>query len=407
MLDPQTTIERLKAYPGIILRQPIYDQHLKLYAYELSFHSQAQECAEENHHDLITTLAGRGLQAIVGQHQTFAALKPAGMDAQIFTQFPKSQLVLETFSNAPPDDANLATLQGLSKQGYRLALLDYSPRQPHPLAQVAQFIILDFKLLDTEQLEYQVSLLQRQQSKLVAKNVDKPLEFELCKSLGFDFIQGNFSIHPNGYSQQRVSPSRQLALRLLVRLQNPEAMVDELDALIRQDAILSYKLLRLVNSAFFGLQRHLASPREAIIILGIQRIKTWASLLALTGLDERPNEIRTTAFIRARMCELLGKRFAKTNSEVFFSTGLFSALEVLLDIPFNQLFKFLPLADEVKMAISERKGVAGQMLSAALAYERGDWDQLRYGPLPLTAVKEAYLEALGWATEIEEELKRF
>lgn len=407
MLDPQTTIDRLKAYPGVLLRQPIYNQHLEFYAYELSYYPQAQGCSEENHRDLITALAGRGLQTMVGRHQTFVDLKPAGMEKQTLIQFPKNQLVLETPSRAPFDEANLLTLEGLSKQGYRLALLDYLPPQTHPLAQVAQFIVLDFKLLDTDKLEHQVSLLQQQRSKLVAKNVNKPLEFELCKSLGFDLIQGSFSTHLNSYSQQRVSPSRQLTLRLLVKLQNPEAMVDELDALIRQDATLSYKLLRLVNSAFFGLRRQLASSRQAIITLGIQRIKTWASLLALTGLDDRPNEIRTTAFIRARMCELLGRSLAKAPNEIFFSVGLFSALDVLLNTPLSQLLKSLPLAGEAKAAILEHEGLAGQILNTVLAYEQGDWDQLRYGPLPLTIVKESYLEALAWATEIEEELKRF
>ena len=106
----------------------------------------------------------------------------------------------------------------------------------------------------------------------------------------------------------------------------PEVVTEELANIINLDISLSYKLLRLINSAFFGLKKEVESTKQAIMLLGLSKIKTWVSLLGLSGIDDKPKELRVVAMTRAKMCELLAKYY-KGQPETFFAAGLFSTLD--------------------------------------------------------------------------------
>ncbi len=218
-----------------------------------------------------------------------------------------------------------------------------------------------------------------------------------------DLLQGNFYTLPATRDSQKIPPSAQTLMELLVKLQDPEVEADDLALIINQDVTLSYKLLRLINSAFFGLPRQVGSTREAVVMLGHNKIKTWASLLCLSGLDHKPNELRSVAMIRARMCELLAK-FYKGHGEVFFAAGLFSTLDALLDKPLANLLDSLPLSDELRSALVDKQGAAGQALQDVLRYERGDWQAIDNSPLPVEVLVRAYLDAIYWAKELNLQL---
>ncbi len=67
--------------------------------------------------------------------------------------------------------------------------------------------------------------------------------------------------------------------RLIELLRSESATVHDIGLLVEQDLALSTKVLQMVNSAFFGLSRHISSPVHAVSLLGIETI----SSLALTA----------------------------------------------------------------------------------------------------------------------------
>lgn len=67
---------------------------------------------------------------------------------------------------------------------------------------------------------------------------------------------------------------------IMQELQSDDPSLDRIGKIIESDVAMSAKLLQIVNSAFFGLVRHVSSPSEAAMYLGVDVIK---SLVLTTG----------------------------------------------------------------------------------------------------------------------------
>jgi len=119
--------------------------------------------------------------------------------------------------------------------------------------------------------------------------------------------------------------------------------------------------------------------------------------MALAAGSTKPVELGTTALVRARCCELLGKsmRFAKPDS--FFTVGLFSSLDAMMDQPLDVLLKELPLSEDSMSALLEQKGIFGEALNCTLSMERNDFGLVSFGELGLTELSDIYLQAIHWA----------
>lgn len=265
-------------------------------------------------------------------------------------------------------------------------------------------LLIDLEQFNPKSLTAQLPKWRQQHHVLCATNVNAAVQYQFCKAHDLDLLQGNFYTVPQAKDKQTISPSQQILMELLVKLQEPDVEPEELAATINQDVSLSYKLLRLINSAFFGLPREVSSTKQAVMMLGQNKIKTWASLLCLSGMDDKPNELRSVAMIRARMCELLAKYY-KGQAETFFAAGLFSTLDAIMDRPIEELLEHLPLSDELKMALVERQGPAGFALHDAMSYERGQWNTINSSAIPKEVLVRTYLDSINWAKELTIQLQ--
>ena len=201
-------------------------------------------------------------------------------------------------------------------------------------------------------------------------------------------------------------PTNRLAkLALLAELNNPEADFDGLDKLIGRDVGLSYRFLRYINSAFFSLPHKVGSIRQALVLLGISAVKKWATLLAMADIDDKPNELLVTALVRAKMCELAAASRPAREREEFFTTGMFSVVDALLDSPMDVVLASLPLSDEVKDALHRHQGPKGVVLNAVLAYEKARFDDLKALVPPGASTQEMYTESIAWARQAGLELE--
>lgn len=266
-----------------------------------------------------------------------------------------------------------------------------------------ELILVNLQQHNIENLADDIPEWQSHQQQIVAIGVNEQSDYDVCKAHRFNFCQGSFYTLPSLSDRKKISPSLQTLTELLVKLQNPDTEAEELASTINQDVALSYKLLRLINSAFFGLPREVNNTQQAIVMLGQNKIKTWASLLGLSGIDDKPVELRVVAMTRARMCELLAKYY-KGHPDTFFAAGLFSTLDALMDNTLANLIEKLPLSPELKTALVEREGPAGLALQDALNYEQGNWQALNDSPIPIEIMAHVYLDALHWSKELNSQL---
>jgi EAL and modified HD-GYP domain-containing signal transduction protein len=104
---------------------------------------------------------------------------------------------------------------------------------------------------------------------------------------------------------------------LMGKIQDPHIPFERLVEHIRNDLSLSYKVLRYVNSAYVGLPNRVDSIDHAACLVGIDRIRTWASLIIMASDQTKAHEILVVALVRAKMCERLGHRLGSTTPEKF------------------------------------------------------------------------------------------
>ena len=140
--------------------------------------------------------------------------------------------------------------------------------------------------------------------------------------------------------------------------------------------------------------------QQAVVLAGLKTIKSWTTLLAMSHVDNKPTELVVTAMIRGKMAEELARAQNTPGPDVFFTVGLFSALDALMDNTMEEILTQLPLADHISNALLHRQGIHGDVLSSVLAYERGEWEKIDCSVLDMSQIRDCYLSALHWAEDI-------
>lgn len=387
-------------------RQPIFDRDLEVYAYELLFRSGTENRAGDFDGDqatsqvIVNAFIEIGLDQIVGNQLAFINLTRSFVTSSAPLPFPKERVVLEVLEDIHPDAEVVAGVRNLVAQGYSVALDDFVFHEDlRPLIEVAHLVKIDLMLVARAELEEHVRILRAYPVKLLAEKIETQEEFELCKELGFDYFQGYFLSRPNVVQSQQLPPNRIAVLQLLSKLQNPDTDVGEIERLISQDLALSYKLLRYINSAFFSLPRKIDSIRQAVLYLGTQAIKTWVTLLVVAGLGNKPAELVIQAMQRAKMCELLAQTAKRPHTEAYFTVGLFSLLEALMDMPLEKILESLPFTEDIRNALLKCEGPYGEALACVIAYEKGDFNRAWFDRLAPSQMTDAYLASARWADQ--------
>jgi len=384
-------------------RQAIFDRDLQVIGYELLYRDSHMNAATFADGDAVTarvmlnTFLEIGLEQMVGQQLAFINLTTRFLRDNLCDDLPKNRVVLEVLENIPMDDEVISAMTRLSAAGYTLALDDFEYQEAlRPMVERAKMIKLDVMALGPDRLQTDVATLRQFPVKLLAEKIETQEEFERCKELGFDYFQGYFFCKPKIVEGRRIPPNQIAILSLLAKLQNPDTEMGEVEQIIKQDVSLSYKVLRFVNSAYFSLPRKIDSIGQAACLVGLARLKTWGTLLVMAGLDEKPVELILMALVRARMCEEIATALKKHNGDEYFTVGLFSVLDALLDQPMTDILGMIELSDSVHAALVKHAGPLGEVLKGVLAYEQCDWKGAHQLGLELSMLQKIYFESLAW-----------
>lgn len=390
-----------------IARQPIYDCALHVIGYELLYRNDEQNRAKFINGDeattkvVINTFLDIGLENLVGTHQAFINLTRAFLTGNYPIPFPKNQVILEILEDIVIDDEMISACHQLSAAGYTIALDDFVYNEGvKSILDAVRIIKIDVLALGMDETARNVQMLKPFKVKLLAEKVDSYEILEQCQALGFDYFQGYFLAKPNLIKQQRTPVMRLSALRTLSILQNPTTEIKDIEDNITQDITLSYKLLHYTNSAAVAMPKKVDSINQALIIAGTNCIRLWATLIVLANIDDKPPELIKIALLRAKMCALLAEQLKCKDKDTFFTVGLFSTLDALIDKPLAETLPELPLSEAINNALLHYQGKSGEVLHTVLAYESGNGlDQENPLNLPLSTLREAYMQAISWADE--------
>lgn len=392
-----------------VARQPILDARQQVFGYELLYRASAHavNAADDgvcrSARVIGDALLGIGFETLTDGRHAFINLDINTLLADASGLLDPDQVVLEILETVHVSDEVVAMCDSLKERGYAIALDDFVPgSSAERLLPAARFVKLDVLALDEPTLLATTKRLLKAGVTIVAEKVETASAFERAKAAGCSLFQGYYFCKPQTFSGKAL-PANQIAqIQLVAALNKPAVSLAAVEDLLKRDASLSYRVLRSVNSAGFGLRREIHSIREALLLLGLDQVRKWSSIWALAGLNKGPSELVVMTVIRARCGEMIGQALERPdNGASFFLLGLCSLLDVLLGHPMAQVVKDLPLDPEIEAALSGQDNEAKRVLDAIVDYEQGRWETadatMAALGLPTDLLPESYADALIWA----------
>ncbi len=400
-----------------IARQPIFDMNQKAYGYELLFRSGLDNVFRHTDPDQATSkvIADSffllNLQSLTGGKRAFINITREVLIHEFLFLIPKEQIVVEILENVPPDDEVVVACEKLKRAGYLLAMDDFVFDDRYlTLIELTDFIKVDF--LSTEK-EVRRSLVREFAStgiKFLAEKVETLEMLEEAKEMGYAYCQGYFFSRPKIISGKDIPGFKLHYLHLLQEIQRPELDFVRISEIIKREVSLSFKLLRYINSAFFGLRNKISSLKQALLLLGEKEIRKWITLITLASLGEdKPEELVTQSILRGKFCESIAP-FVRLSprSEDLFLMGIFSMIDAILDRPLSDILSEIPISDDIKRALLGEENELGEIYQYVLSYERGNWETLdekgyRLGVEERTAAR-LYREAVQWSLRFSSQM---
>jgi len=388
-------------------RQPIFDRQKQVYAYELLFrantdHNEAVilEPDVATAQVMMNLFGDMGLKNVVGERKAFINFTEAMLLNENRPFFPRNQVVIEVLEDVKVSVNLIAALKKLRKLGYRIALDDYifNPE----LAELEQYAdLIKVEILDVPPIDLarHVPRLKSQGIRLLAEKVETQQQYDFCHQLGFDFFQGYFFSKPTIIKGRSLPPSRLAIIRLMSQVYDPNIDMKTLAETISRDVSLSQKLLKFATTQ--GGQYQVTSIQDVVLRFGLNRLQSWTSLLMLSGTKDKPPELFRTALIRAKFCELVGRQANDFSQDSYFTVGLFSCLDALMDQSLDDLLKELNFERSIKQALLEEHGSLGVALKAVKAIEQGQTDFELPKKLTPSELSRLYLLAMEFSQNMD------
>jgi c-di-GMP-related signal transduction protein len=395
-----------------LARQPILNRARELFAYELLFRNGMQNSCDGMDLEfasaaVLDTSFLIGFEKITAGHPMFINCPRDFLLRDYVSLFPPKSVVIEILENIKPDQEVVEACRRLRQAGYSIALDDFvdSPDWA-PLVALADIIKVDFRLTDRKEQSAIVSRYAGKEIRMLAEKVETQEEYAAGMQMGYSLFQDYFFCRPE-MMRHRDLPSFKLAyLELLRAATAPEFDIRELASKIKHEASLTFRLLRYLNSAAFGLRSEIHSVPHALSLLGERELRKWIAVVSVGVLaDGKPDELMTVPLVRGRFCELLAP-FAGIGEQAndLFLMGLLSVMDAILDQPLDSILADLPVRNEIKEALVGRTGLYWQLLEIATAHERADWEKVSM-LVSETGMKDEqvsalYVSAVDWSTAL-------
>jgi EAL and modified HD-GYP domain-containing signal transduction protein len=400
-----------------LARQPIFDAHQKVFGYELFFRSGMENVFKNPDPNQATSKVMAdsfflfNLNDLTAGKRAFINVPRDILLKEYMFFLPKEQVVVELLETVEPDPEVIQACQKLKRAGYLIAMDDFVYQDRYrPLLELADFVKVDFLSTPEEARKALFEKISPLKARLVAEKVETPEMFRQGVDGGYAFFQGYFFSKPVIVVGKDIPTFKVRYLQLLQEIYRPGMDLKKLDEIIKQDVGLSYKLLRYINSAFFGLPNKIKSVKQALVLLGEKTIKNWISFIALASMGvDKPEELLVMTIVRARFCETLAPYFHLADrKDDSFLMGLFSLIDAFLDRPLSVILQDIPIDEPIKKALLGEPNSLGEIYQYSLSYEKAAWANLQK---PVGAqTKEftpysLYLDALKWGQKLYLESK--
>lgn len=346
-----------------------------------------------------------GIESLSSDSDVFVTVSNMSIFSDISEQCdaPHERLVLLMDPTVKPEPMYIERLAELKSQGYKLAMrkLQVADFESYrEILKLTDYVFLNHKKIDISKAKiYFTKLFPK--IHLCAVGVDNQEEFAALKSSGgYQLYEGNFYRIPVNSGEHEVAPLKVNYIELLNTVNSDNFELTQAADIIGRDTALTISLLRMVNN--MDINSEITSIRHATAMMGQKELKKWITTAVVGELcTDKPNEVTRLSLLRARFAENLAGVFgmALQSSELFLM-GLFSVLDVILDMPMEEALAMVHVSKQVRDVLVERKGPLAKVYDFILRYENADWQevsrQMILEDIDLDTLYNAYLQTLEW-----------
>ena len=395
-----------------LARQPILNRGRELFAYELLFRSSLQNSCDGLNLEMASTSVLDtsfliGFEKITAGHPMFINCPRDFLLRDYVSLFPPKSVVVEILESIKPDQEIVDVCRRLKQTGYTIALDDFvdSPEWA-PLVEIAEIIKVDFRLTDHQEQGAIVARYAGKKIRMLAEKVETQEEFAAGMQMGYSLFQGYFFCRPEMMQHHDLPASKLAYLELLHAATALEFDIQKLALKIKHEPSLTFRLLRYLNSAAFGLRAEVHSVAHALSLLGERELRKWIAVVSVGVLaDGKPDELMVVPLVRGRFCELLAPLAGMPgHASDLFLLGLLSVMDAILDKPLDSILEELPVRKEIKDALQAQTGLYWQLLEIAIAHERADWERVSAlvseTGMDEEKVSSLYVSAVDWSTDL-------
>ena len=413
-MSTQAQAVSAEKFSPCIARQPILTADENVIGYELFFRGGPEqqhftsdgETATSATIDMLNLL---GLGVLCDGRLAFINCTHQMLLSDYFGLLSPHDVVVEIEANVPPDDNVILACQRLKEAGYSIALDNFVPGDKREsLVPYARFIKVDIASVKSEDSATLAGLYASEQCRMVAKKVETRNQFVTAGKNGFTRFQGYFFRRPENLRTRQIPANQATYVRLLTAISKPEVDFAELEALIKREPSLCYRLLRQLNSPLLGLSSPVLSVRNALTLLGERESVRWIRMATTLVMgQEKSSDLVLSSLVRARFCELIAPKVEHGNSDLFL-LGMLSLIDAILAVPIGLVIDELCLDPNIKAQLlcskTGKKTPLSPIYDLMVAREAGDWEMVtRLGKqlnLSLSFVAEISNQAMRWAHEI-------
>lgn len=406
---PEQLYERI-----CVARHPIFTADMQIWGYELLFrHAEDIQVAVFSDGEQATSQIiadGFGLAA-PGLRKGSKALINFPRDALIGAApyvLPPDRCVVEILETVKPEPEVISACQELKKRGYVLALDDFEGDPGfEPLCELVDIIKVDILGKSPRQVADIVKGVSGYNAALLAEKVENHDVFKVCKGLGFTYFQGFFFNRPEIIPGRKLSASQVAKVKLLKELSALDTDPARLVEIIQTDLSISYRLLKYINSAFFGLQIEVTSIQRAVSMLGCQNMRQWLQVIILSDINttDKAQELVRISVQRGRFLQLMAARVATPfDQDGMFLLGFFSLLDAILDQSMDTVLAEIPLDPGIKKALVDSTSTDGVWIDLLDEIDRCNWVRLtrkvsQMG-LSINMVSRLSADASAWTAQV-------
>jgi EAL and modified HD-GYP domain-containing signal transduction protein len=393
---------------NFIIREPLLDPQLRIVGYHLAWQRNAPQASTDAELEAFLGLLAGALNDadqgwLLGNKVLFLDAVPALLSTDALHAMPPFHTVLCLPADDLDNPDTRAAVRALRAGGIGISLHGAATLSQAAL-DCASHVEVRFSGADVAAQARAYAALKQASVQIVGRALLTWADFDACAALGLNVFAGKLHLTPRpGNKAAGMNPAQAIIVQLM-QMVGQDADIAKIEGVLKRDAVLSYKLLRFINSAGMGHGREIASLRQALGLLGHAPLQRWLTLLLVTAGNNHAPVLMETAVVRGRLTELLGQAaLGKSAADDLFVAGMFSLLDRLLGLPMAQVLDKVGMPDDVVAALLDRSGIYGPYLALAEACELdANLAGALAGALKISArdVNLAHLSALAWAQSI-------